>query len=67
LADVRVADYDARQSSSAELFLPARYFWPFELALALLLAVWAGRWWDAKHRNGARHAMPTVDVTEGRL
>lgn len=66
LATARVAEYDAGQSSSGGLFLPARYFWPFELALALLLAAWARRRWEAR-RVAGRRSLPTVDVPEARL
>lgn len=36
LADVRVAEYEQTSAVDGGPFLPSRYFWPFELALALL-------------------------------
>jgi len=67
LADARVAEYGAGQSSSGGLFLPARYFWPFELALALLLATWAWRRRQPTRPVGGRRGIATLDVTDGRL
>jgi hypothetical protein len=43
LAGVRVDEYSAGQSADGGLFLPARYIWPFELAVLLALTVWIAR------------------------
>lgn len=40
LAGARIHEYSAGQSADGGVFMPARYFWPFELAIALALAVW---------------------------
>jgi hypothetical protein len=65
LARARVTEYDAGQSSSGGLFLPARYLWPFELALALLVAAWCWRHWQSARPHRGARTTPVVDVTEG--
>ena len=47
LAGVRVAEYSAGQSADGGLFIPARYIWPFELAVLLCATVWISR----RHRD----------------
>jgi hypothetical protein len=39
LADVHVAEYSTDQSGNGGLYLPARYFWPFELAILLAVTL----------------------------
>lgn len=39
-ADVHLAEYSTGQSGNGGLFLLARYFWPFELAVLLGVTLW---------------------------
>lgn len=48
LGSTRVTEYRGGQSADGGLFLPARYFWPFELALALAAFWLVARRWDVR-------------------
>jgi hypothetical protein len=46
LGSTRVTEYSGGQSADGGLFLPARYFWPLELTLALAAFWLVARRWD---------------------